>query len=153
LESQTPHPIEIPDEAHARLAHAVMRKQATLSISISLVFLIILFGLPLFNLWFPELASRPVFGFTLSWLILGVLFYPVTWVLSWYYIRESDRIEAACGDWRSVLGEEAGEPLEPAGLGEVKPAFVETDITATDTTHLEASDTTPPKDPSEGHVN
>jgi len=108
----------------------VMRRQAALSIGVSLVFLTILFGLPLFNLLLPDLAARPVFGFTLSWLILGVLFYPITWLLSWYYIKESDRIEAACADWRSVLGEEAGEPLEPAGVGDVRPAFVETDIAA-----------------------
>ncbi len=153
MDSHARHPFEIPEEAHARLAHIVMRKQAVLSIGVSLVFLIILFGLPLFNLWFPELASRPVLGFTLSWLILGVLFYPVTWALSWYYIRESDRIESACGDWWSVLGEEAGEPLEPAGLGDVRPAFVESDVAADHDAQRHVTDDQRPANHPEGPPN
>src|SRR5262249_38512982 len=35
--------------------------------------------------------------------------------------------ESECADWRSALGVEAGEPLEPEGLGEIKPAFIESD--------------------------
>lgn len=54
----------------------------------------ILFGLPLFNYLLPEIANMRVFGFTLTWLVLGVLFYPLTWVLSWWFIRESEKIES-----------------------------------------------------------
>jgi uncharacterized membrane protein (DUF485 family) len=117
----------IPPESHADLARAVMRRQAALSIRVAAVFLAMLFGLPLVNYILPSLANLPVFGFTATWLFLGVLFYPITWVLSWYFIRESDRIESECSDWRAVLGIEAGEPLEPEGIGEIKPAFIETD--------------------------
>ena len=138
--------LEIPAESHARLAHDVMRRQATLSIRVSIVFLLILFGLPLFNLYAPELAAKPVLGFTFTWLFLGVLFYPVTWILSWYFIRESDRIEAECLDWRAVLGEEEGEPLEPSGVGEIRPAFIESDTVATDeAANLSTDSEDPPK--------
>jgi uncharacterized membrane protein (DUF485 family) len=79
---------------HRRLASTVMRRQARLSITIASIFLLMLFGLPLVNRFMPELASRPVFGFTASWFFLGVLFYPITWLLSWIFIRQSDKIES-----------------------------------------------------------
>src|SRR5258708_21726101 len=118
----------VPEESHARLAHEVMRKQAALSIRIAAIFSVIPFGLPLVNLFLPKVADTPVLGFTATWLFLGVLFYPLTWLLSWIFINQSDRIEAECSDWRTVLGVEAGEPLEPEGVGDIKPAFLETDL-------------------------
>lgn len=116
---------------HARLAHAVMRRQAALSLRVAGVFILLVFGLPLVNFYLPGIANAPAFGFTTTWLFLGVLFFPITWLLSAYFIRQSDRIEAECVDWRRVLGDEAGEPLEPQGLGDVKPAFIEEDTEET----------------------
>jgi hypothetical protein len=37
--------------------------------------------------------STRVFGFTLSWLILAVLFYPVTWALAWAFVKRTEAIE------------------------------------------------------------
>lgn len=86
------------DHAHIshqrRVVQAVMRRQVALSIKVAAVFLAMLLGLPLVNYFLPSLANAPVFGFTASWLFLGVLFYPVTWVLSWWFIRQSNHIEA-----------------------------------------------------------
>jgi uncharacterized membrane protein (DUF485 family) len=124
---ETPDLHALSDAEHEKLAHSVMRHQAALSIRVALVFLVLIFGLPLFNYFAPQLANKEVMGFTASWLFLGLLFFPITWLLSAYFVQTSDKIEAECADWRAVLGREAGEPLEPEGVGDVKPAFIATD--------------------------
>jgi uncharacterized membrane protein (DUF485 family) len=109
-EPETPSPSE---EDHARLARVVMRKQAALSLRVAAIFLVLLLGLPLVNAYLPELANAPVFGFTATWLFLGVLSFPVTVLLSAYFVRESDRIEAACSDWRAMLDDGRAEGEQP----------------------------------------
>ena len=109
---------EIPRELYPGLVRAMMRRQAGLSLRIAAIFLTMLFLLPLFNYFWPEYANARVGGFTVSWLFLGVLFYPVTWVLSWYFIRASDRIEAQCADWRSLAkGAPCAVPEEKETVG------------------------------------
>ncbi len=78
----------------ARLARHVMRRQGALSMRVAAVFVVLLLGLPLANLYSPGLGSLSVLGFPLTWLFLGVLFYPITVLLSIYFVRHSDRIEA-----------------------------------------------------------
>jgi uncharacterized membrane protein (DUF485 family) len=72
----------------------VMRLQAALSLRISSIFVLLLIGLPLVNQYLPDLARARVGAFTFSWLFLGVLFFPITWLLSATFIRESNAIEA-----------------------------------------------------------
>lgn len=93
---------EIPRELYPGLVRSMMRRQAGLSLAIAAIFLSMLFLLPLFNYFWPDYANARIGGFTVTWLFLGVLFYPVTWVLSWYFIRASDRIESECADWRTL---------------------------------------------------
>jgi uncharacterized membrane protein (DUF485 family) len=81
------------DEAE-KLMHRVMWRQARLSLSVAAVFISLLVVIPLINLFAPSLAGTPVAGFTLSWLVLGVLFYPVTWALSAYFVKRSNDLEA-----------------------------------------------------------
>ncbi len=40
------------------------------------------------------MATR-VFGFTLTWFVLGVLFFPFVWVISYVFIRRSIALEEA----------------------------------------------------------
>ena len=70
-----------------------MRRQLKLSIACALAFLVVLLGLPLANYFAPELMATRVFGFTLTWLVLGVLFFPAVWVISWIFIRRSIWLE------------------------------------------------------------
>jgi len=51
--------------------------------------------LPLLNYFFPVLMATRVFGFTLTWFLLGVLFFPLVWLISWLFIRKSIALEEA----------------------------------------------------------
>jgi uncharacterized membrane protein (DUF485 family) len=73
----------------------LMRRQLRLSLACAAAFLVALLGLPLANYFFPELMAARVFGFTLTWFILGVLFFPFVWIISWLFIRRSIALEAA----------------------------------------------------------
>jgi uncharacterized membrane protein (DUF485 family) len=75
--------------------HNMMRRQLRLSIACAATFMIALLGLPLLNYYFPEAMSRRVFGFTLTWFILGVLFFPFVWIISYFFIKRSIALEEA----------------------------------------------------------
>jgi len=70
-----------------------MRRQLQLSIACAAAFLVVLLGLPLANYFYPALMATRVAGFTLSWLLLGILFFPAVWVISWIFIRRSIALE------------------------------------------------------------
>ena len=82
-----------PDIHSEAFLHSLMRRQLRLSIVCAATFLIALLGLPLLNYFFPELMATRVFGFTLTWFILGVLFFPFVWIISWLFIRKSIALE------------------------------------------------------------
>jgi uncharacterized membrane protein (DUF485 family) len=70
-----------------------MRRQLSLSIACAGMFLIALLGMPLLNYFAPTLMATRVAGFTLSWLILGVLFFPFVWIISFAFIKRSIALE------------------------------------------------------------
>ncbi len=71
----------------------MLRRQAKLSLSITVVFGLLLVGLPLANLFAKDLVSTKLGGFSLTWLLLGVVFFPVTWILSTIFVRSSNEME------------------------------------------------------------
>ena len=98
--------LEIPEADRARLARALMRRQGGLGLRVASAFLVLVLGLPLVNDLTPETANLGLGGFTLSWLFLGVLIYPITVALSFYFVARSNRIEAEFVDWRATLAAE-----------------------------------------------
>lgn len=78
----------------AELAAVLMKRQAALSMRVATVFLVLVLGVPLVNHFLPELSQTPIFGFPASWFLLGVLFYPLTWALSTYFVKSSEKLEA-----------------------------------------------------------
>jgi uncharacterized membrane protein (DUF485 family) len=85
-----------PDAVHSEeFLRSLMRRQLNLSVACAATFLIVLLGLPLFNYFAPALMATRVAGFTLTWLILGVLFFPFVWIISWRFIRRSIALEDA----------------------------------------------------------
>jgi len=91
MSSPTPRP---DDTIHSEsFLRALMRRQLALSVACAATFLVALIGLPLLNYFQPALMATRVAGFTLSWLILGVLFFPFVWAISWIFIRRSIALE------------------------------------------------------------
>src|SRR2546426_2844677 len=90
----------------------LMRRQLRLSIACAATFLIALLGLPLLNYFFPEVMARRVFGFTLTWLILGVLFFPFVWGIAYVFIKQSIALERA---EVAEMSREGGEGSEGDG--------------------------------------
>ena len=74
--------------------HRLMRRQFRLSAACAACFVVVLLGMPLLNYFAPGLMAMRVGGFTLSWLVLGVLFFPFVWVISGVFIRKSLRMES-----------------------------------------------------------
>jgi len=100
-ETQRPEKLDIHSES---FLHSLMQKQLRLSITCAAAFLVVLLGLPLANYFLPELMARHIFGFTLTWLILGIGFFPAVWLIAWLFIKRSIALEQA----------EAAEVLETA---------------------------------------
>ena len=84
-----------PDMHSEAFLHSLMRRQLKLSIACAATFLVALLGLPLLNYFFPEAMATRVFGFTLTWFVLGVLFFPFVWAIAWVFIRRSIALEEA----------------------------------------------------------
>ena len=99
-----------PDIHSDAFLRALMRKQLKLSTACAAAFLIVLLGLPAANFLLPELMATRVFGFTLTWLILGVSFFPAVWLIAFVFIRRSLALEEE--EARAALagpGESAGQ--------------------------------------------
>ena len=84
-----------PDIHSEAFLHSLMARQLKLSIACALTFLIALLGLPLANYFWPEVMATRVLGFTLTWFVLGVLFFPFVWIISYVFIRRSMALERA----------------------------------------------------------
>jgi len=91
-----PPPMRPPEKLNLHsdaFLHSLMRKQLKLSIACAVAFLVVLLGLPLANYFWPELMATRVFGFTITWFLLGIGFFPAVWVISFFFIRRSIALE------------------------------------------------------------
>jgi len=104
MNNPPPEKVDIHSEAFLR---SLMRRQLKLSIACAGTFLAALMGLPLLNYYFPELMATRLAGFTLTWFILGVLFFPFVWGIAWVFIRRSIALEE--GEVREVAGKDVSE--------------------------------------------
>ncbi len=96
-----------PDPHSDEFLRALMRRQLRLSLGCAAAFLVALVGLPLANYFFPDAMAARVFGFTLTWLVLGVLFFPLVWLIAWVFIKRSIALEE-----REVAEVKTGEQAE-----------------------------------------
>jgi uncharacterized membrane protein (DUF485 family) len=91
------HPAPQPSElVHSEsFLNSLMRRQLRLSAFCAAAFLFVLFGLPLLNYFAPDFMAVRIAGFTLTWLVLGVLVFPFVWLVAWIFIRRSIALERA----------------------------------------------------------
>src|SRR2546427_7167392 len=87
---QAPEKVDVHSES---FLHSLMRKQLRLSIACAAAFLLMLLGLPLANYFFPDFMATRLFGFTLTWFLLGIGFFPAVWLIAWVFIRRSIALE------------------------------------------------------------
>ncbi len=108
---QSPETDPTGDLVHSEgFLRSLMRRQLRLSVACAVAFLVMLFCLPLANFFLPELmATRVPGGFTLTWFLLGIGFFPAVWVISWIFIRRSIALEdAEVREVREVRGADLG---------------------------------------------
>ncbi len=92
----SPIPPKETDFIHSEeFLNGLMKRQLKLSICCASAFLLVLFGLPLLNYLAPDFMAQRVAGFTLSWLVLGVLFFPYVWIIARIFITRSMALENA----------------------------------------------------------
>jgi uncharacterized membrane protein (DUF485 family) len=105
---------ETPSFIHSdTFLHGLMKRQLKLSITCAAAFLIVLFGLPLLNYFAPVWMARRVWGFPMSWLILGVLFFPYVWVIAAWFIRKSMALEQTEVQWvKSIESAKESQPTD-----------------------------------------
>ncbi len=89
-----PTPPSPGDVVHSEsFLRTLVRRPHALSVSCAATFLVALLGMPLLNYFAPALMATRVAGFTVSWLFLGVLFFPFVWVISYVFIQRSIALE------------------------------------------------------------
>lgn len=100
-------PVGTMDVHSEQYLNVVMMTQLRLSLKLSVIFVVILLGLPLANFYLPEIMNIRILGLTATWLFLGVLFYPLTWLIAKIYVSESLAMEHEIASWAIQPGEEA----------------------------------------------
>jgi len=98
--TSSPAPLSV--ETQERLLQVVMRRQGALSLRVGALFLLPLLALPMLNQNQHDFMNSHFLGFSVTWLILGICIFPLTWLVSAYFVQKSDAIEAEC----TLLGRE-----------------------------------------------
>ena len=89
---------------------SLLRAQLGLAARVLAVLAVTVGGWPLlFHLW-PGLAAVEIGGVAVSWLVLGVLVYPVMVLLGWWYVRRAERNER---DFADLVGGGSSEGRGP----------------------------------------
>jgi uncharacterized membrane protein (DUF485 family) len=71
----------------------LIKRQRALSMSVAFIFLILIFSFPLLSFLGPELVSMQIFGMPANWLLLGVMIYPLVWLLAFFFVNTADKYE------------------------------------------------------------
>jgi hypothetical protein len=98
---------------------SLLREQLRLALGVLLALALTVGLLPVAFVVFPDLASLHLLGMPLSWLVLGMLVYPLLVLLGWIYIRRAERNER---DFAELLSEAGpGQPARGADPEDAGP--------------------------------
>lgn len=87
------------------LVRGLMRAQLGLALRLGLSVTAIIALVPLLGIVFPALAEYTVFGIRVSWLVLGVLVYPLLYLFGRLYVHLAEQAER---DFMGVVDDDAG---------------------------------------------
>ncbi len=86
------------------LIRGLVRAQLGLALSLAGVVILLLGSLPIAFALFPGLADVYILELRLPWLLLGVLAYPLLYVVGRVHVRQAERIEE---DFGKAIGTES----------------------------------------------
>ena len=91
--TQRPVDLEAENPLSEVYLDSLLAAQLRLAGRILLALALLVGSLPLFFFVLPDLAEARIGGVTLSWLVLGLLVYPVLVLLGWRYVVRAERNE------------------------------------------------------------
>lgn len=90
------------------LVESLLRAQLRLAVITLVPLFVIAVGLPLAFHWFPALSDLRILGAPVAVLLLGVLIYPVLFVLGWSYVRRAEKNERDFAELVEIAQPESG---------------------------------------------
>ena len=89
------------------LVRGLMRAQLGLALRLGGSLLVVVVAIPLLAVLLPNVAETTVFGIRITWLVLGLLAYPVLYLTGLLYVRLAEHAER---DFMSLVDDDAGDP-------------------------------------------
>ena len=87
------------------LVRGLMRAQLGLALRLGGSLLVVVVAIPLLAVLLPNVAETTVFGIRITWLVLGLLAYPVLYLTGLLYVRLAEHAER---DFMSLVDDDAG---------------------------------------------
>lgn len=107
------------------LVRGLMRAQLGLALRLGVTTALLIASIPLLGTVFPTLGEATIAGIRLNWLVLGVLIYPLLYLVGRVYVRIAEQAE---DDFLGLIEEDTDASVDSgsdAGVDERSDASVE----------------------------
>lgn len=92
------------------LVRGLMRAQLGLALRLGGSLLVVVVAIPLLAVLFPSVAETTIFGIRITWIVLGLLAYPVLYLTGLLYVRLAEHAER---DFMNLVDDDPGDPGGP----------------------------------------
>lgn len=89
------------------LVRGLMRAQLGLALRLGGSLLVVVVAIPLLAVLFPSVAETTVFGIRITWIVLGLLAYPVLYLTGLLFVRLAENAER---DFMKLVDDDPGGP-------------------------------------------